>query len=227
MQTQRGPVRVLLVDDDEDDAAELRDLLYQCRTPAVEEVEVLTSHGARALEAITGVDVLVYRGQRSPTGVQWMESFDEGGAPCALIWLPVQEGLSPEEAGPMAVEVLERSLQYALDRHRRVVQFRDVLFASPDGVAILDEAHRLLFLNPAGKALLGGAVSQFTGQSFAYLTSGSEHLLPTGRLVEVRLAPIEWRRQACQLATLRDITRRRTMAQRSARHPDGRNVVSD
>jgi diguanylate cyclase (GGDEF)-like protein len=96
-------------------------------------------------------------------------------------------------------------------RHASPTSAAGVLDSMLDGVIVVGDEDRLLYCNPAGRALLGpfGAVgSQFFAKQ---LEDGSCAEVPLfeSRIAELSSVRIEWDGEPARLLTLRDVTQRR------------------
>ncbi len=89
--------------------------------------------------------------------------------------------------------------------------------ANPDGIVIVDEEGYIRFSNPAASALFGRDAAELAGAQFGFPVNGaewSEVQVRNGsgvRWAEMRVAPVEWEGRPAWLASLRDVTGRRTL----------------
>lgn len=106
---------------------------------------------------------------------------------------------------------LTQAVRHALDPDRWQGQYRRLLSISPDGVVIIDQEGRVLFLNSSAAQLLGGAPtreSELPAQMRAGATTAVDVSLHGGRAAEIREAETLWSGRPARLVTMRDITER-------------------
>ncbi|MDE2314104.1 MAG: response regulator [Elusimicrobia bacterium] len=133
--------------------------------------------------------------------------------------------------GNVTSHALKRTISYAVERHRLMRSFRDVIESNPDGIVIVNSANLIRYINPTAKELFFPEDASAIGKPFP-------HPLPEGRLgelkiaakeggersVEVRISEIEWEEQPARLASLRDITDLRRVEQLKAEVLESRRM---
>ncbi|MBW1989536.1 MAG: response regulator, partial [Deltaproteobacteria bacterium] len=167
-------IRVLLVEDDEDDFVLIRDLLEEAGHPRFELTWVQTYE--EAVETAGGthdVYLLDYRlGARD--GLELLQALRELGVKQPLIMLTGQgEQEVDEEAMRVGVadylektgissQLLARSIRYALERsknlaelHESEARFRGLFMGAGIGIALVNVEGRILEANPALERMLG------------------------------------------------------------------------
>ncbi len=181
-------VRVLLVDDDEDDFVTTRDLLAEIKSGGRFDLEWIAAYEdalARMKQCVHDVCLLDYRlGPR--TGLELMREAQEGGCSLPIILLTGQGDREVDveamKAGAMDYLVkgevepnlLERSIRYAIER-KRVDQLKDrlIAFASHELrtpiTAVRGYAETLLLQEGDG---LGGMQVELLG----YIIQAADHL---------------------------------------------------
>lgn len=89
-----------------------------------------------------------------------------------------------------------------------------IIEKSADSILVSDEDGKVVFMNPAAKAMFGGSLS--FGDDFGYPVVRGEtteiDLIGTGGIryvAEMRATSIEWSGKPCRLAILRDVTERK------------------
>ena len=194
MLMRRGPIRVLLVDDDEDDFVLTRDLLAEAEGGAF---CLDWEHSyAGALEAIArgehDVYLLDYRlGGRN--GLELLrETIGRCGAPMILLTGQSDREVDAEAMragaadylvkGRIDASLLGRSIRYALERDRAVRALREseqryqrLVELSPDAVIVHAEG-RIVFVNGAGVRLLGAeAADDLLGLPILSFVHGDFH----------------------------------------------------
>ena len=174
-------LRVLLVEDDEDDYLIIRDLLSEMKRF---ELEWVTDYDD-ALEAIErgehDVCLLDYRlGERS--GLELLHEASEKGYTVPIILLTGQgdrevdlEAMQAGAAGYLAkgqidTPLLERSIRYAFTRTLRILgesqkRFRSLVQNVSDIIAVLDAEGVICYESPSVERLLGYSPEDLVGQS--------------------------------------------------------------
>ena len=115
--------------------------------------------------------------------------------------------------GACALAIANSRAWSALDRVREQLALQAdayrILADSADAMLVLDGARRVLFANPAAQRLLGAEVGQRLEHDLS--GAGLEVVDSEGRsrLVDCRLARIQWEGSPARLATLRDVTEQR------------------
>jgi two-component system cell cycle sensor histidine kinase/response regulator CckA len=180
------PLRILLVDDDEDDRALTSDLVSQIRLPRRAELEWASTYQA-GLEALgrKGSDfcLLDYRlGARD--GLELLSEARSQGSICPIVILTGQgsDGTDTRAInlgaddylvkGDLSVPLLERSIRYAVGRARHVgelraseARYRRLFEAAKDGILILAaDTGCIIDVNPFMTALTGYARQDFLGK---------------------------------------------------------------
>nr|WP_280891671.1 response regulator [Jiella mangrovi] len=116
---------------------------------------------------------------------------------------------------------LEQSVRSMLDlasAERQHDQFRSLVTVMPDAVVVTDPLGRVQFLNPAARQLLGRNEDDFLGELIDFAVevgrvSDLEILRPGGRRsVELRVAECTWDYRPAFLATMRDVTEEKRLA---------------
>ena len=188
-------IRVLLVEDDEDDYVLTRDCLQALGSRRMELEWVDTAE--RALEALVSgrhdVCLLDYR-LGALTGLELLQQARQRGWRGPAILLTGQEDDTidqrAEEAGAsdfleksqLTPTLLRRSIRYAL-QHARTLEdlrrswesFREMTERSPDGIAVQD-GERIFYVNPALLAMLGrGSADELLGLPGRAVSQGILH----------------------------------------------------
>jgi diguanylate cyclase (GGDEF)-like protein/PAS domain S-box-containing protein len=103
-------------------------------------------------------------------------------------------------------------------------QFRDLIAQLADGILVVDQEGRLLFLNPSAEHLLGRPAADLLSQKvdFPIIAGGPAELDlvrsdGTERVAEIEVAEIEWDGQPAFVAALRDVTDRKRLEERLRR----------
>src|ERR1700722_18101946 len=164
------PLRVLLIDDDEDDCALTGDLVSEIRSPTKAEFEWASSYeaGLATLQQNrSDVYLLDYRlGARD--GLELLSEARQQGCVCPIIVL-TGKGADDTDTramnlgaddflvkGELTVPLLERSIRYAIERSRHIhelraseARYRRLFEAAKDGILILAaETGRIVDVNP-------------------------------------------------------------------------------
>ncbi len=181
----KGLLRVLLVEDDEDDFLLTRDLLGDITTFECETHWATTCAAAKQAIAEKTFDVCLidYRlGAR--TGLELVREAVAEGFRAPMILLTGQDDHAVDlEAmkagaadylikGKMEVVTLERAIRYAIERRRdeeRLREQRDFTSAitnsAGEGIYAIDNQARLKFMNPAAEKMLGWTETELLGKN--------------------------------------------------------------
>ena len=163
-----------------------------------------------ALGAASGVDI-VRRVRRTAPTIPIIVIADEPSEREAILALhrDAQDYVLKHQLNPAT---LTRAVEHALEPERWQGQYRRLLGISPDGVVIVDEEGRVLFVNSAAARLLGRAPTRSselpTGMR-ARVGEAVDVSLDSGRVAEIREVETLWYGRPARLLTLRDITERR------------------
>lgn len=112
---------------------------------------------------------------------------------------------------------LMRSIRVAAKYQRLQRQLLDVLSASPDGMVVVDEDGRVLYVNRVGATMFGRPPEQLQGESFGFPLGGADQTeldFGDGLTAEMRVVDVEWSGNPAHLITLRDVTERKRVQQR-------------
>jgi two-component system cell cycle sensor histidine kinase/response regulator CckA len=133
--------------------------------------------------------------------------------------------------GQVDTHLLVRAIQYAVERNRYKAEtehqareaiksenrFRSMIEHNADAVVIIDMAGKIRYVNPAALALFGKERNQLIGKKFRFpLVTGEtteiEIVKDDGCVLaaEMRLVESEWESEQVYLASLRDVTSRKT-----------------
>jgi signal transduction histidine kinase len=119
-------------------------------------------------------------------------------------------------------ELMARAMLYSLERHRSEALRRHVekaLLESQDGVVVTDEGGIVLFVNQAALTLLGRSADEIIGEAFGFSIHENQTLeieivhATERRTAELRVVPYTWNYRAAFLATLRDVTQHKLLAE--------------
>lgn len=112
----------------------------------------------------------------------------------------------------LRIEAAEKALR------QKERQMRDLIASNIDGMLVVNGQGHTLFANPAACALLDRTPQSIVGRQIGIPITAGEHteldlLRPDGgrRVVEMRVAQIEWQSEPVFLAALRDITERKQL----------------
>lgn len=222
-------VRVLVVEDSEDQAALIASLLERGRG-AYDVVTVSSLAHALAELSEREFDVLLTDlGLPDSQGLDTVRELllaAEGAVPLVVLSaheedemtfhalkLGAQDYIPKSRLTPGA---LERSLRYAIERFDTLLNFHELLHNSPDGILVVAGDGRVLLGNAAASALLAWE-GESSGRVFPVSieeTTQRQVRLPTGVWVEMRVAQTRWRGRRASLVALRDVTERRERAER-------------
>jgi PAS domain S-box-containing protein len=110
--------------------------------------------------------------------------------------------------------------QRTLELRASEARFHNIVSISTDGILIVDGSGSIIFTNPAAASLFGRKVEKLLGAQFGFpIVAGETTELDIHggdgkpRIAEMRVVGTEWDGRAAHLATLRDITERRSAEQ--------------
>jgi two-component system cell cycle sensor histidine kinase/response regulator CckA len=130
-----------------------------------------------------------------------------------------QEFLSKNES---ASRLVARSFVYALERHRKEEESRKIeqlVAANPDAVLVVDDANIVRFANVAALSLFGRSNEEFVDHPLGYsipVNEMAEISFTKGgktHFAEMRAAQFVWDRKRAYLASIRDITEKKHLAE--------------
>ncbi len=130
-----------------------------------------------------------------------------------------QEFMSKNES---ASHLVARSFLYALERHRFQEQHKQIerlVSANPDAVIVVDDENIVRFANSAALALFGKREADFVDAPLPYrIHEGAVSEIAFERAggkrtAEMRAAPFEWNRKQALLASIRDTTEQKQLAE--------------
>lgn len=114
--------------------------------------------------------------------------------------------------------MLERSIRYAIKRHRSQTNLRNIIEQNADGVLLVDKQGCVRFLNPAAESLFGQKAEELVGTHFEIplmADETTEMTIPRRDnkkvIAEMRVVEIEWEEENVLMASMRDITERKQM----------------
>ncbi len=231
------PIRVLLVEDDPDDAWLVRDTLgesfgtegFRIRqvSKLADAVDVLRLEAVDAivldlrLPDSAGLETLA-RVQAAAPGVPVVvfTIHDNDESSLEAVRLGAQDYvIKGHEGGP----ALRRAIRHSVERMHAKEALRQgerklnlIVQHNADGILIVNMDGIVRFVNPAACRLLNRAAEYLVGEYFGFaLVSGEVtevdlvHGGGTPRLAELRVADIEWESVAAHLVSLRDVTERK------------------
>ena len=232
-------IRLLLVEDNPDDALIIREMLsaavlLQCRLEWVD----LASRGRQRLEEGPGEIDLVLLDLFLPDsrGLDTLLNFKRCASHIPIV---VLTGLDNEEMGRVAIKegaqdyickndlnlnLLENSLRFAIERHQLMMQLekkkKQLAGSERRFRLILDREGQLKFANPAAEKILDKGAGEMREQVFAFPLAADEPMELTiaveegkDRFVEMRVKEIDWEGEPAYLASLRDISERKQLEQ--------------
>jgi PAS domain S-box-containing protein len=232
------PIRVLIVDDSEDDALllvrQLRNTGFDASFERVDTAEAMNA----ALDKLTWDLVLSDFMMPGFGGLEAVELLRQKGFDIPIF---IVSGKIGEETAVECVKAgasdylmkdnlkrlgtaIERELREAENRRiRRIAEerlratdanFRRVIASSADGIIVVGRDGIIRFANPAAESLFGRTAEEMVGSLFGF-PMGERNELEVVRddgekaVVEMRIVETDWEGSSVHLATLRDITRRK------------------
>jgi diguanylate cyclase (GGDEF)-like protein len=235
-------LRLLIIEDNIDDAFVLKESLtsYNLHDLCFEICHV--ERLADGLHQLSEKEFDIVLVDLSLPDSEGLETFDTIQQQYTNQPIIVLSGLDDEEIAVEAVQrgaqdylvkgiidtgLLIRSIRYGIERKRGELALRDsetrlkkIIDKSGDGIVIVDETRKILFVNPAAETLFNRPIADLFGSTFDYSLDEQItelEIFPVGKqetiFVELRNVKIEWEGKNAVLTTLRDITERK-MAER-------------
>jgi len=231
-------IRVLIVDDSEDDALLLaRQLRNSGFDPSFERVDTAEAMNA-ALDKLTwdlvlsdfimprfsgleAIGLLRQRGFEVPILIVSGRIGEETAVEC--VKAGANDYLMKDNPRRLGTAI-ERELREAENRRiRRIAEerlratdanFRKVISSSADGIVVVARDGIIRFVNPAAESLFSRTAEEMVGSLFGFpMGEGEELEIVRGdggkAVVEMRIVELDWEGAPAYLATLRDITRRK------------------
>ncbi len=177
-------IRVLLVEDDEDDFILIRDMLADIPHPRFRLSWAVSYEAALASEKDQDIYLLDYH-LGPHDGLEVLQALRDQGRAEPMILLTGQGDLAVDETAmrqgvadylektALNAGLLARSIRYALERHRSLTElrqsqarFRAVFMGAGIGMALVDRKGRILEVNPALEEMLGRARRELSGCYF-------------------------------------------------------------
>jgi len=122
--------------------------------------------------------------------------------------------------GQFDANLLMRTIRYSIERKRSEkamreseAHFRILIEKNADGIVIVDNDGRTIFVNPATEALFQRTADELVGEAFGFPLVGGEiaeiDIIQKGgeiAIAQMRSTEIEWEGESAYLASLRDVT---------------------
>jgi signal transduction histidine kinase/CheY-like chemotaxis protein len=226
-------VRVLLIEDDDDDAFFVRQFL----TSQPEDVFIFTldwaqtlDHGVRLLSEkrfdvvlldlmlpeSRGLDTLIQvRSQAPSVPIVVLTGLQDEATGVRAVGSGAQDYLVK---GHMDAALLKRAIRYAMERNALLAQMEAIIEKAADGMVVVDSAGLICYMNPAAETLLGCRAADMHARPFGFPAAPgktTEIRIPQAagveKFAEMRVREIPWRDQSATLLMLRDITELRRM----------------
>jgi two-component system, NarL family, sensor histidine kinase UhpB len=234
----KKPIRVLIVDDSEDDALLLmRELRRSGFDPSFERVDtaeamnaaldrpiwdiVLSDYVMPRFDGLEAVVLLRHRGLDTPIMVISGKIGEETAVECMKAG--ASDYMMKDNLKRLGTAI-ERELREAENRRGQRISeerlkaidanFRQVIASSADGIVIVTRDGIVRFVNPASEALFGRTAEEMVGTLFGFPLGEKtelEVLRDNGEkaIVEMRIVELDWEGSSAHLATLRDVTERK------------------
>ncbi|MBN1930488.1 MAG: response regulator [Desulfobacterales bacterium] len=229
-------LKILLVEDDEDDYVMTRDLLAEIEGVRFKLEWEKNWDAALTVMQRNQYDVYLvdYRlGEHN--GLELLRKAVQNGCKAPIILLTGQgdreidikamKGGAADylEKGEIRAPMLERSIRYSIERNRLQSQLKDseirlsaIITNTVDALIIMDSNKIIRFVNPAAESLFKQKKEALLNRLFEYpVASGETKELQIGQepdeiiIAEMRVTEIDWEGENAYLASLRNITERK------------------
>jgi two-component system cell cycle response regulator len=225
-------IRVLLIEEDEQDAQRVQHLLGAPEwSPFALTWQAALESGVRHLAEDAADVILLGLSVPGALAAKTVDSVQAhaAGVPVIILTSLDETAVLLDTARGGAVDCLvktrlnarelSRAIRYAVE-HRRTTEarrraeasLREVVSSSADAMVVADGAGTVRFANPAAELLFGTGAEDLVNKPFAFpLQPGqtNEVEIPREgetRIAEMRVVTTEWEGEPARLATLRDIT---------------------
>lgn len=231
-------IRVLLVEDDEDDALLMKEMIKRAGKG---QFKIEHTHSlAGALNCLGnggfnviladlnlpdshGIDTFLELQTHSfGTPVMVLTGLDDEKMAVGAVIAGAQDYLIKDQ---VTGALLTRAMQYAIERRRlnetlqaSELMFRNLMENNADAIVVVGPDRIIQFANPAVETMLGVKATEFVGSTFSYpISDGDKSELEvmsgdgTPITVEMRVTKTRWGSGISLLASLRDITSHKTM----------------
>jgi CheY-like chemotaxis protein len=222
--------KILLVEDDPEDVLLVRQALEPRGDEPAAEIETaatvaaalarLQQPGAEPYQAVLldlslpdsrGIGTfLMVRAARPDVPIVVLTGMTDQELALEAVRLGAQDYLVKGELEP---RLLRRSVAYAIERGTLVANLEQLIDKAADGMVVVDSRRVVRFVNKAAEALMCREAEELLGLEFPLpfdSNRAAEVPLPQrvggDRTVELRYAPIEWKKERAWLATMRDLT---------------------
>lgn len=220
-----GELRVLLVEDSPGDADLCRIYLEEGFGSRLDVIHVThLGQAANAIEEHRLDVILLDLGLPDSMGVQSVIALRRAAPDVPIVVLTgnrdtqlgvqvirehAQDFCAKQDLNP---GLLLQSVRHAIERHRLQSQYSRLLETSPDGMVVIDERYRLLFVNHTACELLGLEPVSADGAVLPadLRPNGTDEIeLRNRQVVEVRSVSVDWNNVPATLVSYRDVTARK------------------
>ena len=234
--TKSEVVKVLMIEDDEEDVLILREILSEAGPPGFQLAHAdRLSTGLEMLAAEAVGVVLLDLNLPDSYGLDTLREMHNQLPDMPIV---VLTGLDDETLGIKAMQegaqdylvkgrvggdLMARSISYAIERQKNTQalqaseeRFRDIIEQNADAIVVVDRSGKVRFVNPAAESLFGREAKEFVGELLGFpISAGEEVEISVFRkggeiaTAEMRVTSIEWEDETLYLASLRDISQRK------------------
>src|SRR5208282_1807361 len=232
------PIRILLIEDDAEQASFLSEFLTEPNEENVHFNFKTTDSLASGLEELKynvcdvvlldlnlpdsrGIETFVKVASQAPRlPIVPLTGYGDERLALEAMSLGAQDYLVK---GSFSPAVLKRAILYAVERKRLMAQLEDLIAKNADGMVVVDSGGWVHYVNAAAEAILGMTAEELVGKPFdfpIFPEQITELKFPTPdgqeKIAEMRTSEIEWQGKPACLASIRDITELRRVEQLKA-----------
>ncbi len=235
---QTKPIRILVIEDDPEQASLVSDFLTASREKTARFELETTDHLAQGIERLhkSHYDIILL--DLNLPDSHGLETFVKLSTEASKIPIIPLTGSGDEKLalevmslgaqdylvkGSFNAGLLKRAILYAIERKRLIGQMEDLITKNADGMVVVDAGGWVRQVNPKAEKILGIKAELLIGKPFEFPIfpdQVTELKFPTPdgqeKVAEMRTTEIEWEGKPACLASIRDVTELKRLEQLKA-----------